>query len=254
MFFHVRQKTPDSQAKVFFFLGIVLTALLAMIIAQASIQKRNAIGEAPPFDPDFQTLLPQSAVVEADAIRQLSPAAEPTYAVGYSLHDRGRLAVISWEARGGKYKVSSDVSIDERHPEMTASVKSVTEEHPSKGTPSVIAVFTEAVSTADYPKHGAYFFARSGGEVRRLAIRMGDGTVDSFAIQAENIADVLRVQDVTGDGAEEVVFEPENVALNPGGGVYAFAGNELVLDQQLSWAMQMSARLFPEPPSNTASE
>lgn len=247
----ILRRRRRTDGRVFFlFLAVALTLVLFGIVLQHSAAPRHAVDETPPpsaIEPS--TALPSGAAATASV--KLTPSVDPAYAYAYELGGGVQVSLVSWNREQGKYEVISTLTPDDLG--LSGATRPVTmAEDPNWDGLQVFAVrVTLGVGTDD-----VVLLSRNGDRIDLLRTIDKDGAVRpaSFRLAATRSGD-FRLDDLTGDGVQEVVVT-SGTSQGTGGAatgsetrVFRWNGTMLAYDAQLSWAYAMSGDVFPSPPS-----
>lgn len=243
-YFQKHLSDAKVRARSFFILGMLLTLVLASVIAQVSVRSRFSVGAKPPFTPDYATVLPSGAVLTADGAVELQVSTVPTYAVAYTRSGLVWLSLVEWHAQEGRYIAVTSIALPT---DRGANVVGVLEEYPGKSVSPALVVFTSGPSAK---AQMAFVVTRAGSLLALAQVQGKSGTlVNGFGIGDGLIKNALSFSDVSGTGMRNVIFTPPSYSsASPEGGVYDWKNGILVRDPKLSDALDLSARIFPEPP------
>ena len=244
-----RKKKELSTPPFVVAVALVVTGLLLAFVLQRTLPRRESVAERLP-PPEFADLLPAGAEGGAGAALELPDSPQPAYVVGFaSPGGEGSAALIVWDRREGKYKLSSTLALSA--PEATlASAPQLSSMGLGRGAPVAVLARGAAGAYAD----AVFVLVRQGDDLRFMAKQEMDGNTGIAVFRSGasvSHSEHVDFGDVDGDGTKEAIATSsetdERGAKDETVAVYAYKENVFVYDDELSKALTLSKKVFPEP-------
>lgn len=245
----LRKRHRSGVSGFFILLGVTASLLVASFVLQRSFEPRRSISEPLPTSPDLDALLPAGATKTAEPL-VLHDLPQPSYAVGYTGAQGPALALIVWDRDTNRYVLGSSVVLASTGGAI-GGVKKLELQPLGSGATSVILVQGPSAENRD----GVFVAARDGRTLRLVALS-NEADMASSAFFARGTSarhsDDLVFQDLDADGRLEAVSSSKDMAADGSVtashvAVYRWVDGWLLYDKELSWAVGVSAEIFPEP-------
>lgn len=245
-----RRKKRQLQAPPFVVaVALVVTGLLLAFVLQRTLPRRESVAERLP-PPEFADLLPAGAEAGSGAAVELPDSPQSAYVVGFrAANGDNQVALIVWDKREEKYRLGSTLTLEASNVKMQ-SVPTLTSIALGRGAPIAVLARGAAGAYAD----AVFVLVRQGDAIRFLAKQEKDGTAGVAVFFAgASVKHGLGIDfgDVDGDGTKEAV-STESETDDRGGkteqvSAYVLKENVFVYDEDLSKALTLSKKVFPEP-------
>ncbi|MEA3249956.1 MAG: hypothetical protein U9Q03_06430 [Patescibacteria group bacterium] len=243
-----RKPEPKSNGAVLFlFIGIVLTLLLAGVVFG-----KRMVGEVETAVKDTGTrgVFDALSVGTSDIVGPLEVAAfaDRTYVFGYRRENVSMAGMVQWDGRERQYVLRSEIPLSAA-PNGFASVSDIVA-GPDWGISPVVEL--RGPSLADPLIESVAFLVVHGANLAQVPFAATDGIMPAEFSEgsAGALSWSVRVEDVTGDGAPEILqresyrlgeVEVEEIRA------YTWDCGRLAFDERLSWALTVRGEIFPEP-------
>ncbi len=230
--------------------GLVVTALIAALVLQRTLPRREAVADRLP-PPEFASLLPAGAEAAAGGALEIPDLPQSSYAVGFKAQD-GNIAValIAWDKQQSRYVLASTLVLDAGGARLE-SVPTLTLMMLGRGAPVAIVAKGSAGAYTD----GVFIIMRQGGKLRFIAKQDKDGKAGvAFFLSGASVKHSEQVDfgDVDGDGTKDAVVTQSDVddrgVKHETVSAYMLKENVFTYDQELSRLFTLSKSVFPEPP------
>lgn len=241
------RRTSRASALFFLLSGAVLTVLLAAVVLQRYVADRQPA--AFPITPDFSALLPKGNLIFT--MNQVFEEPAPAYIVGFGVPGAGaaEISLVYWDKQRYRYAASAPVPLVALQGKMNR-VSRMRVVPLGGGAPTVIVVNG---STGDGAAEHVMLAERRGSSLLLLSVRDGATASPAFFLQGQSARslDAFSIEDVSGDGRGDLIAS--SVASDAGSSgsatyrVYEYRNGVFEYDQELSWALQTSRRVFPSP-------
>ncbi|HTM68779.1 MAG TPA: hypothetical protein VL426_05795 [Candidatus Binatia bacterium] len=246
----VRRRKKKQQAPPFVVaVALVVTGLLLAFVLQRTLPHRESVAERLP-PPEFANLLPAGAEAGAGGALELPDSPQPAYVVGYAASNGEiEVALIVWDKQAEKYRLGSKLALrtGDVRLESVPTLKAV-----SLGRGAPIAVL--ARGSAGAYVDAVFVLVRQGNEIRFVAKQEKDGHAGiAFFLSGASVrhSEDVDFGDVDGDGAKEAVVNESTTddrgVKQTSVSVYVLKEGVFVYDEDLSKALTLSRKVFPEP-------
>lgn len=245
------RKHISNGSVLFMFSGLVLTVLLAAIVFSQGDTQRTAVGEFPSLRPDIASVLPSGAVFDGDSVREVlrGPSASSVFVVPFTRQRETDVGVIVWDASKGMYILASYVPLVAGDARVMGLPEMETLPLGDHYVNAVLAKGTTGVS-----RETTYLFIVENMTVSRAVITDAHGIARQAAFSSGPLLQWSEdpvLEDLDEDGVLELVVtrrgkgaQGEPVTQKE---AYVWQGGGFALDEDLSWALDTTTRLFPEP-------